>query len=183
MPRIIKKYSNRKCYDTETSKYINLDEIEQMIKDELDIKIIDNETKEDITTIYLAKIIMNQGKKGREFFPSDYLKGLIQKRGDFMKDFLQKPFQVGTEFVSQSKVELEKFFKKYQDKGIISLDETRAMVNDIIKQGCRSEEILERKIEEKLALEIDKLDIPTKEAVEGLNRKVSELIDLVKKIS
>jgi polyhydroxyalkanoate synthesis repressor PhaR len=183
MARIIKRYSNRKCYDTENSKYINLNEIEQMIKDEVDVKIIDNETKEDLTTIYLAKIIMNQGKKGREFLPSEYLKELIQRKGVSMKDFLQKPFQFGQHFVTQSKSELEKFFKSFIEKGLISFEDAKSMINDIVREGWRSEKVLDRKIEEKLAAEIEKLDIPSKEAMESLDRKVTDLIEMVKKIS
>ena len=57
MTKIIKRYSNRKLYDTEQSTYITLDEIQEMVKSGDDIRIIDNKSKEDITNVTLAQII------------------------------------------------------------------------------------------------------------------------------
>jgi polyhydroxyalkanoate synthesis repressor PhaR len=182
MTRIIKKYSNRKCYDTETSRYINLDEIEQLIKDEVDVRILDNETKEDITAIYLAKIIMNQGRKSTDFFSADYLKELIKKRSETLKDMFQKPLHAGSDFMSQKKTDLEKFLDKISDRGIISLDDAKNMVNDFLRSVTVNEQELDRKIQTRLTALIAGMDIPTREEVEALENKVSQLLEKIRKL-
>ena len=56
-PKVIKRYTNRKLYDTVESRYVTLDEIAQMIKAGAEVQIIDNRTKEDLTSVTLAQII------------------------------------------------------------------------------------------------------------------------------
>ena len=62
-PKVIKRYSNRKLYDTERSKYVTLDEIAKMIKAGEEVTIIDNETKEDLTSVTLTQIIYEEEKR------------------------------------------------------------------------------------------------------------------------
>ena len=62
-PKIIKRYTNRKLYDTVESRYVTLDEIAEMVKAGADVKIIDNRTKEDLTSVTLAQIIFEEEKK------------------------------------------------------------------------------------------------------------------------
>src|SRR5512143_4285033 len=62
-PKIIKRYTNRKLYDTVESRYVTLDEIAEMIKAGSEVKIIDNRTKDDLTSVTLAQIIFEEEKK------------------------------------------------------------------------------------------------------------------------
>jgi polyhydroxyalkanoate synthesis repressor PhaR len=62
-PKIIKRYTNRKLYDTVESRYVTLEEIAEMIKAGADVKIVDNRTKEDLTSVTLAQIIFEEEKK------------------------------------------------------------------------------------------------------------------------
>src|SRR5438067_3019531 len=62
-PKVIKRYTNRKLYDTVESRYVTLDEIAQMIKGGAEVKIIDNRSKEDLTSVTLAQIIFEEEKK------------------------------------------------------------------------------------------------------------------------
>jgi polyhydroxyalkanoate synthesis repressor PhaR len=62
-PKVIKRYTNRKLYDTVESRYVTLDEIAEMIKAGAEVKIVDNRTKDDLTSITLAQIIFEEEKK------------------------------------------------------------------------------------------------------------------------
>jgi polyhydroxyalkanoate synthesis repressor PhaR len=62
-PKVIKRYTNRKLYDTVESRYVTLDEIAEMIKGGAEVKIVDNRTKDDLTSITLAQIIFEEEKK------------------------------------------------------------------------------------------------------------------------
>jgi len=68
--RIIKRYANRKLYDTEHSRYVTLDQISEMIRNGDDVKIVDNKTKEDLTTVTLAQIIFEVGKEAAQLPPA-----------------------------------------------------------------------------------------------------------------
>ena len=63
--RVIKRYANRKLYDTQHSCYVTLEQIAQMIRDGEDVRIIDNNSKEDLTSVTLAQIIFEEEKKRR----------------------------------------------------------------------------------------------------------------------
>src|SRR5512142_1488911 len=62
-PKIIKRYTNRKLYDTVESRYVTLDEIAEMVKAGTEVRIVDNRTKEDLTSVTLAQIIFEEEKK------------------------------------------------------------------------------------------------------------------------
>jgi len=78
MTIVIKRYSNRKLYDTSTRCYIALDEIAKRIRQGNTVQIIDNVTEEDITNLTLMQVILSQEKKQAGFLPRSILLGLIQ---------------------------------------------------------------------------------------------------------
>src|ERR1700716_2282535 len=88
-PKVIKRYTNRKLYDTVESRYVTLDEIAQMIKAGAEVKIIDNRTKEDLTSVTLAQIIFEEEKK-RSQMPLGVLREIIRHGGEAVAGFYQE---------------------------------------------------------------------------------------------
>src|SRR4029079_10779823 len=84
--RIIKRYANRKLYDTEHSRYVTLDQISEMIRNGDDVKIVDNKTKEDLTSVTLAQIIFAEEKKQRSFLPLTAMRNIIQNGGEWVAE-------------------------------------------------------------------------------------------------
>ncbi len=80
--RIIKRYANRKLYDTQHSRYVTLDQISEMVRNGDDVQIIDNKTKEDLTSVTMAQIIFEEEKKQRSFLPLQTLRNIIQNGGE-----------------------------------------------------------------------------------------------------
>ena len=101
---LIKKYSNRRLYDTSTSTYINLSNICEMIKNNEAFIVIDAKTEKDITRSVLVQIILDYETKGYELLPVDFLNNIIRFYDATSKD-------VVTHFLGNSK----KFFSKYQE--------------------------------------------------------------------
>jgi polyhydroxyalkanoate synthesis repressor PhaR len=85
-PRVVKRYANRKLYDTQRSRYVTLDQIAEMIRGGQDVKIIDNTSKEDLTSITLAQIIFEQEKKQNSFLPLAAMKNIIQSGGESLQE-------------------------------------------------------------------------------------------------
>ncbi|MFL5349387.1 MAG: polyhydroxyalkanoate synthesis regulator DNA-binding domain-containing protein [Hyalangium sp.] len=88
-PKVIKRYTNRKLYDTVESRYVTLDEIAAMIKDGVEVRIVDNRTKEDLTSVTLAQIIFEEEKKKNQM-PLAVLREIIRHPGESISGFIQK---------------------------------------------------------------------------------------------
>ena len=84
-PVIIKKYANRRLYNTETSSYITLDHLAAMTREGRDFKVVDAKTEEDITHNVLTQIIMEEEQRGQTMLPVNFLRQLIALYGDSMQ--------------------------------------------------------------------------------------------------
>jgi len=84
-PVIVKKYANRRLYNTATSSYVTLDDLAQLIKDGGDFVAHDAKTGEDITRSVLTQIIVEQEQKGQNLLPISFLRQLISFYGDSMQ--------------------------------------------------------------------------------------------------
>jgi polyhydroxyalkanoate synthesis repressor PhaR len=81
-PIVVKKYANRRLYNTATSSYVTLDDLARMIKDGGDFVVYDAKTGEDITRSVLTQIIVEQEQKGQNLLPISFLRQLISLYGD-----------------------------------------------------------------------------------------------------
>jgi polyhydroxyalkanoate synthesis repressor PhaR len=86
--KVIKRYQNRKLYDTSDSCYVTLEDIGEMIKLGDEVQIIDNTTKEDLTAVTLAQIIFEEQKKKTNVQPLDTFREIIQGGGEALKDLV-----------------------------------------------------------------------------------------------
>jgi len=87
-PITIKKYANRRLYNTATSSYVTLDHLCQMVKDGIEFTVFDAKTGEDITRSVLTQIIVEEEAKGENLLPIGFLRQIIGFYGDSMQKFL-----------------------------------------------------------------------------------------------
>lgn len=87
-PITIKKYANRRLYNTATSSYVTLDHLCQMVKDDVDFAVYDAKTGEDITRSVLTQIIVEEEAKGDNLLPIGFLRQLIGFYGDSVQKFM-----------------------------------------------------------------------------------------------
>jgi polyhydroxyalkanoate synthesis repressor PhaR len=78
MIRLIKRYESRKLYDTEESRYVSLDEIATWVRQGQEVRVVDNGTTHDVTSQTLTQIILDEGRKGTSFLPSELLHDLVR---------------------------------------------------------------------------------------------------------
>lgn len=78
MIRLIKRYESRKLYDTEESRYVSLEEIASWVRQGQEVKVVDNATGADVTSQTLTQIILDEGRRGTSFLPSDLLHDLVR---------------------------------------------------------------------------------------------------------
>ena len=87
---IIKKYENRRLYDTAGSRYVNLEEVAQMVRDGTDVQVVDAATGEDLTRLILTQIIMEEAKGRDSAFPLDMLRQMVMTSGATSQEALLK---------------------------------------------------------------------------------------------
>jgi polyhydroxyalkanoate synthesis repressor PhaR len=85
---IIKKYANRRLYDTESSSYITLERLAEMVRQKRQFKVIDAKSEEDITRQVLTQIIMDEESRGSEMLPINFLRQLIGMYGGQMQSMV-----------------------------------------------------------------------------------------------
>lgn len=84
-PRVIKKYPNRRLYDTEESRYITLADIRQLVTDKVDFVVIDKKSQDDITCSILLQVISEQEQHGEPIMSRDFLSQVIRSYGGAMQ--------------------------------------------------------------------------------------------------
>ncbi len=78
MIRVIKRYESRKLYDTEESRYVSLEDIARWVREGQEVQVVDNGTAEDVTAQVLTQIILDEGKRGTSFLPTELLHDLVR---------------------------------------------------------------------------------------------------------
>ncbi|MFA7276123.1 MAG: polyhydroxyalkanoate synthesis repressor PhaR [Pseudobdellovibrionaceae bacterium] len=114
-PTVIKKYANRRLYDTGRSSYVTLDDLCQMIKEGYDFVVYDAKSGEDLTRSVMTQIIVEQESKGEtNLLPTNFLKQLIGFYGDNMgqlvPNYLEQAFDDFTKKQDQFRDQLNKSF-------------------------------------------------------------------------
>ncbi len=94
---IIKKYANRRLYNTESSSYITLEHLAQMTRDGRDFKVIDAKSEDDITHNILTQIIMEEENRGQTMLPVSFLRQLISLYGDSMQSMVPQYLEASME--------------------------------------------------------------------------------------
>ncbi|MFW2830448.1 polyhydroxyalkanoate synthesis repressor PhaR [Sphingomonas sp. ID0503] len=94
---IIKKYANRRLYNTESSSYITLDYLAQMTRDGREFKVIDAKSEDDITRSVLTQIIMEEENRGQTMLPVSFLRQLISLYGDSMQSMVPQYLEASME--------------------------------------------------------------------------------------
>src|SRR5437868_3633978 len=112
MAYVIKRYSNRKLYDTQESRYVTLEEIEEMIRGGKEISVVDASSGEDLTSVTLAQIILENERSRRAVLPSAFLHQLV-KHGEAWQDFVQRSMRSSLEGLVSSQREMDRVFRDW----------------------------------------------------------------------
>lgn len=160
--KIIKRYPNRKLYDTEKSQYITLEDIVSFISEGIEFKVIDNKNKEDITSLILSQIIYESEKRKQRLMPIDFMKKIIQYGEDAVQEMFGK-LNIGDKIGFK---DAEKKFKDLFKKG----EEGKGKLKEFISGAQFSVQDFEKKIDSAIQEAISR--------VPGLSEIINELKEL-----
>lgn len=147
--KLIKRYTNRKLYDTERSCYVTLDEIAEMVRDGEEVKIIDNKSGDDLTTVTLAQIVFEEEKRDRRMLPLQTLRLIIQAPGDFIQR-LSRPMQ---DFGEQTRQHVDRFKKQAE----VQQENLVAPLREFIESVQRNIDEMQARLDERMKDTVDAL--------------------------
>src|SRR3954470_22945097 len=107
---VIKKYANRRLYNTASSSYVTLEHLSEMVKQGVDFVVYDAKTNEDITRPVLAQIIFEEESRGQNLLPIQFLRQLIRFYGDSMQTFLPSYLEMSLNSFTQQQESMRKQF-------------------------------------------------------------------------
>ena len=107
-PVVIKKYANRRLYNTATSSYVTLEHLAQMVREGVDFVVYDAKTNDDITRSVLAQIIFEEESRGQNLLPLQFLRQLIRFYGDSMQAFLPSYLELSLDSFARQHERMQK---------------------------------------------------------------------------
>jgi polyhydroxyalkanoate synthesis repressor PhaR len=171
--RVIKRYPNRKLYDTEAKQYISLDQIAEFIREGEDVYVVDNATGEDLTTVTLTQIIFEQEKKGSGFLPQSVLTGLIQAGGSTLSA-LRRTLASSVDLLHQVDDEIERRIQVLANRGELAEDEAARLRDKLMGRrhsANHSGQVVDQEVERVLA----KQGVPTRADLQHLAQRLEEV--------
>ncbi len=129
-PVIIKKYANRRLYNTASSSYVTLEHLSEMVRAGVDFTVQDAKTGDDITRAVLAQIIFEQESRGQNLLPAQFLRRLIRFYGDSMQSFLPAYLDMSMDGFTRGQEQLrDQFSRAFQAKNPLATFEDQARQN------------------------------------------------------
>jgi polyhydroxyalkanoate synthesis repressor PhaR len=174
-PKVIKRYTNRKLYDTVESRYVTLEEIAAMIKAGAEVKIVDNRTKEDLTSVTLAQIIFEEEKKTSKV-GLETLRGLIRQGGEVAQRLVE-----GTGAELRGRVEA---VRAAATQRVQSFIQTGDRAKELVQASQEAVSALQRKVDDRVRAamegmsnlgEVKRSLDDLSHRIEGLEKKLEEL--------
>jgi len=110
-PVIIKRYGNRRLYNTETSTYVNYQDLSEIIRKGQDIRVIDSKSGEDVTKSILIQVILEEEKSNKSVLPAEFLFQLIRSQEESMHDFFQNYLSASFDAYMKTRQEFDRRFK------------------------------------------------------------------------
>ena len=115
---VLKKYANRRIYDTEKSSYVTLDHVAQMIKNGRQVEVIDATTGEDVTAFVLTQIVLEEARNKNVLLPVPLLHMIIQYGENVLEEFFEKYLEKTIKSYLSYKSAVDEQFKKWLDLGM-----------------------------------------------------------------
>lgn len=173
MTVLIKRYANRKLYNTQTSRYITLKGIAELIEADEEVRVIDNETGEDITNVTLSQILVDNERShnAHSNVSSTLLSDLISRGGDALYGALRRGVGDASESIEELQKGVRRIIKNRED-GASKFGEWIAVSTPDF------DEIVQRAMERVFKL----LDLPRRGDIEALNQNLQRVADAVESL-
>ncbi len=181
--RTIKRYANRKLYDTSVRRYINLVEIAELVQKGTEVKVVDSKSGEDITKVTLSQILLEKEKRGQGFVPKVLFANLIRKGGTSLVDYVKRSAKGSLGFIHWAEEEIDKGVKKLVHARQITEAEAKRLREDIVHRLSRTKGEWEKAIDHRIQSVLHSLNIPAQRDISRLADKLETLARKVESLN
>jgi polyhydroxyalkanoate synthesis repressor PhaR len=178
----IKRYANRKLYDTTDKKYITLDQISKLIKGGKEISVVDNKTGEDITSATVSQCLARDRKKKSSEAESNVLIQLLRKGPGTLVDYGRKYVSLWERALTMADEEIDKMVDRLVTDKELSRSEGSKLKKDISGRTDNLKTWIGDKIDQRISEVLGIMNLATKEQVNHLTDKIESLTKKVKKL-
>ena len=182
--RIIKRYKNRRLYDTEEKKSIKLEDLVELVKEEVDFKVVDTRTKKDVTLSVLTKVLSESLTEDKNSIKdtSKVIRLLIARGGEITVDFFKKSVLFGLGVFDLTKEKAEKMVDEMIKRGEMSQSDKANAVKELLKGHDERMQKLKTKIDESVEKVTTKVRGKEKEELAKLHKKLDDLAKVVERL-
>lgn len=182
--RVIKKYGNRRLYDTIAKRTIKQEDLIDLIKSGVDFKVIDNNGEKDITLSVLSRILSDTISENKKNLKQNtqLIRFLITKGGFMAKDFFEKSVLFGLGLFDLTKEKAEKIVDEMINRGEMNQSEKAKAVKDLLKGHEERINKIKAKIDERVDEITAKIRVKEKEELTQLHKKLDDLTKMVEKL-
>lgn len=174
MPTVlIKRYPNRKLYNTDAKRYITLDSIADLIRDGYDVEVRDHETSEDLTGVTLSQIIFEREKKDSGYLPNILLTNLIRAGGDTF-GYVKRSFQASLNAVKALEAEVDERIDALVRRGEMAEEDASRLREELSRERL-SALIDPRLVDTRVEAALHRLNIPSRLDVVNLQSQLEHL--------
>lgn len=177
MTRTIKRYANRKLYDSEGSHYVSLQDILMLVRDGEDIEVIDSRTGEDLTSVTLAQAMAEEEKSEGSTLPLDVLKELIKRGSESLDEIMRVSRLAGKGAVQMAEESASKHYKKLVDRGEMSEDEARGYLRTLSRAVTDRRRSLEGRLDKRVRTYVRAMGLPSRSDFDKIGKKVDSIVE------
>ena len=171
--RLIKKYPNRKFYDTVDKRYVSLSGISALVRDGEEVQVVDNKTGENITTLVLSQILREQERQDSSL-PQGLLTALV-RRGSLGLDQLRGSFHASLKALQELEDEIRERTDTLASRGEITLTEAQELREDMAARARERQAAVEGTIIQEIQDSLVRLHLPTQTELEGLRSRLDQV--------
>ena len=180
--RLIKKYANRKLYDTTAKRYIARRRVAELIKNGEAVKIIDHATGDDITASVVSRLLGEENGPTEVGVPTSVLVQLLRKGGDTLTDYAKKYTSLWQGAMTMAEDEVDRLVNRLVKNKEVSRSEAGRLKKDLSNYGDHLKTWIGDKIDHRVDEILNRMNLATKDQVkhltdqlETLNRKIARL--------
>ena len=178
----IKRYANRKLYDTKSKKYVSLDIIANMLKDGEEISVLDNETGKDITAATVSQILARTKKGQTDNGASNVMIQLLRKGPGTLVDYGKKYISLWDRALTMADEEIDRLVERLVKEKEITPSEGSRLKKDMLDRADGLKKWIAEKIDQRVNEALDLMNLASREKVAQLTGKIDTLTRKVKSL-
>ncbi len=178
----VKKYANRKMYDTHDKRYVTMDQISELIKQGEEVVVIDNRSGEDITTAIISQLIGRDNKEKDKTVSSQLLMQLLRKGGGTLTDYAKKYMSLWQGAFNMAEDELTPLVNRLVKNKELSIAEAVRLKKEIMGYTTVLKSWISESIDKRVGEVLQSMNLPTNDQLKALSAKVEALSEKVRQL-